>query len=69
MNKRQKKMKWNKIHWNRYMRFCDLAMRVSIQTDIIQRMSDSSENDKIRIYLDKIKEEMENIRYDMTGGK
>jgi len=51
------------------MRFCDLAMRVSVQADIIQRMSNSSENDKIRIYLNEIKKEMENIRYDMTGGK
>ena len=62
MNKRQKKKKWDKIEINRYNRFCELAMRVSVQTDIILRRNDY---EHLKIYVNGIKEEMENIRYDM----
>ena len=62
MNKRQKKKKWDKIKINRYNRFCELTMRVSVQTDIILRRNDY---EHLKKYVNGIKEEMENIRYDM----
>ena len=63
MNKRQKKKRIDKIFMCRLGRYGEIASTIRTQNDILQRHSKAPENDPLRLYLNRLVEDMEEILY------
>ena len=63
MNKRQKKKHIDKLFMCRLGRYGEISSTIRIKNNIIQRHSKAPENDPLRIFLNQLVEELEDICY------